>query len=222
LHCNCKRYFALINKSFFSVNCYISLQDNKLSTNACRHLNNLLLKNNTITDLSLSGCRIGTSGVKKLYDAISENATLKTLDLSSCDIGNEGFGYIASALSNNQDLESVNLSDNHLDETCSENLRNLLSHSKGLMHLDLSWNYLYNAKIWKALVDGLKKNETLHSLNLSWNALGIECVSHLYQLLSRSQNIEKLDLSCKYVLHFKKTCTNVFTHNYKRNKKKFF
>jgi len=171
--------------------------------------------------LSLSGCRIGTSGAKKLYDAISENATLNTLDLSSCDIGNEGFGSIASALSNNQDLESINLSDNHLDETCSENLRNLLSHSKGLMHLDLSWNSLYNAKIWKALVDGLKKNETLRSLNLSWNALGIECVPHLYQLLSRSQNIEKLDLSCKYV-HFKKTCINVFTHNYKRNKKEFF
>lgn len=175
-----------------------------MSSVACRYLNDLLLRNKTITDLSLSGCGIGADGAKKLYDAISESATLKTLDLSSCDIGNEGFEHIASALSNNQDLESVNLSGNHLDETCSENLQNLLSYSKGLAHLDLSWNSLYNEKTWKALVDGLKKNETLRSLNLSWNALREECVPHLYKLLSRSRNIEMLDLSCKYVSRFKK------------------
>ncbi|XP_011878260.1 PREDICTED: leucine-rich repeat-containing protein 74A-like [Vollenhovia emeryi] len=173
----------------------LDLKDNKLSSNACGYLNNLLLRNNTITDLSLSGCQIGPNGAKKLCDAVSENTTLKTLDLGGCNIGNEGLGYIASALSNNEDLESLNLSDNHLDKTCSENLRDLLSHAIGLTHLDLSWNSLYNAKIWKALVDGFKKNGTLRSLNLSWNALEQECVPYLYRLLSRSQNIERLDLS---------------------------
>ncbi|KAM0729900.1 Leucine-rich repeat-containing protein 74B [Formica fusca] len=123
------------------------------------------------------------------------NATLKTLDLSSCHIGNEGFEYIASALSDNQGLENVNLSDNGLDENCSENLQNLLSYSQILTHLDLSWNSLYSSKTWKALINGLRKNETLHSLNLSWNALDVECVPHLCKLLSRSQSIEKLDLS---------------------------
>lgn len=172
--------------------------------------------------MSLSGCRIGTNGAKKLYDAISENTILKILDLSNCDIGNEGFGYIASALSNNRDLESVNLSDNHLDETCSEDLRNLLSHFTGLTHLDLSWNSLYNAKTWKALDNGLKKNESLRSLNLSWNALDTECVHHLSRLLSRLRNIEKLDLSCKYVYHIlrKSILMIFFTNNYKRNKKR--
>lgn len=170
--------------------------------------------------MSLSGCRIGTSGAKKLYDAISENATLKTLDLSNCDIGNEGFEYISSALSDNQDLESVNLSDNNLDETCSENLRDLLSRSKALTHLDLSWNSLYSAKTWKALVDGFKKNETLNSLNLSWNALDQKCVPHLYKLLSDSQSVEKLDLSCKYVSRYKKTYINILTYNYKKNKRR--
>ncbi|KYM82782.1 hypothetical protein ALC53_06787, partial [Atta colombica] len=172
----------------------LDLKDNKLSAIACRYLNDLLLKNNTIIDLSLSGCRIGTNGAEKLYDAISENTSLKMLDLSRCDIGNEGFEYIASALSNNQDLESVDLSDNHLDKACSQSLQNLLLYSS-LTHLNLSWNSLYDAKLWKALVDGLKKNETLRSLNLSWNALEERCVPHLYNLLLRSQNIEKLNLS---------------------------
>ncbi|KAG5322778.1 LR74B protein, partial [Pseudoatta argentina] len=172
----------------------LDFKDSKLSANACRYLNDLLLKNNTIIDLLLSGCRIGTNAAKNLYDAISENTILKVLDLSRCDIGNEGFGYIAFALSNNQDLESLDLSDNHLDEMCSKSLYNLLSQSK-LTHLNLSWNSLHDAKVWKALVDGLRKNETLRSLNLSWNALGEECVPHLYNLLSRSRNIEKLNLS---------------------------
>ncbi|KAG5311028.1 LR74B protein, partial [Acromyrmex insinuator] len=173
----------------------LDLKDTKLSANACRYLNDLLLKNNSIIDLSLSGCRIGTNGAKKLYNAISENTALKVLDLSRCNIGNEGFEYIASALSNNQDLESLDLSDNHLDEKCSKSLYNLLS-SKSLTHLNLSWNSLYDAKVWKILVNGLKKNrESLRSLNLSWNAIGEECVHHLYNLLSRSRNIEELNLS---------------------------
>lgn len=147
---------------------------------------------------------------------MSESTTLKTLDLSSCNLGSEGFRYVASALSNNQDLESVNLFDNHLDEKCSEELRDLLSHS-GLSHLDLSWNSLYDAKTWKALVDGLRTNQTLRSLNLSWNALDKECLPHLQKLLPHTQNIEKLDLSCKYASRYKKL--TFFTHNYNRNKK---
>jgi len=134
------------------------------------------------------------------------------LDLSRCDIGNEGFEYIASALSNNQDLESVDLSDNHLDKACSQSLQNLLLYSS-LTHLNLSWNSLYDTKLWKALVDGLKKNETLRSLNLSWNALEERCVPHLYNLLLHSQNIEKLNLSCKYIRFLKMhICINGSTH----------
>lgn len=165
----------------------------------CGHLNDLLLKNGTITDLSLSGCRIGADGARRLYDAMSENRILKTLDLSGCDLGNEGFGYVASALTNNQDLESINLFNNRLDEKCSEELHDLLSYS-GLSHLNLSWNSLNDAKTWKALVEGLRNNQTLRSLNLSWNALTKECVPQLRKLLPYTQNIENLDLSCKYVL----------------------
>ncbi|XP_072745692.1 uncharacterized protein [Anoplolepis gracilipes] len=183
---------ALMDNTYVRI---VDFKGNRLSSDVCTHLNTLLLKNNVITSLSLSGCQIGANGVSRLCDAISTNATLKTLDLSSCHIGNEGFEYIAPALSDNQGLESVNLSDNRLDETCSENLQDLLSHSETLTHLDLSRNFLYSTETWKALVDELKKNETLHSLNLTWNGLDKECVPHLSKLLSQSQNIEKLDLS---------------------------
>ncbi|KAL0102685.1 hypothetical protein PUN28_018180 [Cardiocondyla obscurior] len=172
----------------------LDLKDNKLTPYSCKYLNDLLLVNNTITDLSLSGCRIGVRGAKKLYNAISENTTLKTLDLSRCNLGNEGFEHIASALSINQNLESVNLTDNCLEKICSKNVRDLLTYSC-LTHLNLSWNSLYDVDTWKGLVDGFNKNETLRSLNLSWNALDKQCLPHLCKLLSSSKNIEKLDLS---------------------------
>lgn len=172
-----------------------------MSEEACGHLNKLLLKNNAITSLSLSACQIGANGAKKLYDAISTNTTLKTLDFDDCDIGNEGFKHIASALSENPSLENVNLSGNGLDESCSEDLENLLSRVEVLKYLDLSRNSLYTVDTWKALTDGLSKNEMLLSLNLSWNGLDSKCVPYLCKLLSQSRNIEKLNLSCKRLIH---------------------
>ncbi|EZA50959.1 Leucine-rich repeat-containing protein [Ooceraea biroi] len=183
---------ALTNNTFVQK---VDLKDNKLSTDACRYLNDLLLKNNQIVSLSLSGCRIGAAGAEKLRDAISANKCLKMLDLSKCDLGNEGFEHIAIALIDNEDVEDVNLSHNQLDEPCSENLRDLLARSYTLKHLDLSWNSLYSAKTWKTLIHGFDKNNTLLSLNLSWNSLGTECLPNLCRLLSRSQSIEKLDFS---------------------------
>lgn len=177
--------------------CAQSLQDNKLSEEACGHLNKLLLKNNAIASLLLSACGIGANGVKKLYDAISTSTSLKTLDLGDCDIGSEGFEHIASALSDNPALESVNLSGNRLDESCSENLRDLLLRVETLKHLNLSWNSLRSEQTWKTLIDGLRKNETLLSLNLSWNGLDSECVPYLCQFLAQSLQIEQLNLNCK-------------------------
>ncbi|XP_014479701.1 PREDICTED: leucine-rich repeat-containing protein 74B-like [Dinoponera quadriceps] len=173
----------------------VDLKDNRLSEEACGHLNKMLLENNAITSLSLSACRIGANGARKLYNAISTSTTLKSLDLSDCDIGNEGFEHVASALSDSPALESVNLSGNRLDESCAENLRDMLLRNVQLKDLDLSWNSLYSAETWKALVNGLTKNETLLSLNLSWNGLQSECVRYLCQLLLQSRNIEKLNLN---------------------------
>lgn len=139
--------------------------------------------------------------MKQLYDALLQNTALKTLDFSGCNIRSEGFEYIASALSNNQNIESINLSNNYLNETCADDLRDLLLYSGTLAHLDLSWNFLNSVKTWKTLIKGLENNKTLRSLILSLNGLGQECMPYLYNLILYSQNIEKLDLSCKYISH---------------------
>jgi len=174
------------------------LQDNKLSAEACRYLSSLLYENAHIVSLSLSGCRIGAKGAEKLQNGISVNMTLTTLDLSKCDLGNEGVKYIINALIDNGTIEEINLSHNELDELCTANLGELLLRSTSLKHLDLSWNSLYSAAAWKTLIPAFENNKTLLTLILSWNSLGIECLPHLRKLITDSQSIEKLDLSCKY------------------------
>lgn len=144
--------------------------------------------------LILSGCKIGPNGAAKLHDGISTNVTLKKLDLSDCNIRNDGFDHITKAICNNESIEILLLNDNHLDETCSDALQKLLSCSKTLKSLRLSWNSLYTAETWKKLIRGLEDNETLVDFDLSWNALGKECVPYLRRLLLRS-SLKKLHLN---------------------------
>ncbi|KAG7202660.1 hypothetical protein KM043_009835 [Ampulex compressa] len=173
----------------------INLKGNWLSTDACYHLNQLLLKNNVVNTLLLSGCRIGPEGVQKMHSGLSANATLTTLDLSSCNLGNEGFSFLASGVSNSQSLESLCVHNNGLDESCAEDLRFLVSSSYALKYLDLSWNSLYTKTTWEMLLDGLERSKALTELDLSWNGLDSECVPFLCQLIIRPSTLEKLYLN---------------------------
>ncbi|XP_050590529.1 uncharacterized protein LOC126922207 [Bombus affinis] len=173
----------------------INLTGNWLSEDACYHLNELLLKNNMIHTLVLSGCKIGPKGAAKFHDGISENVTLKTLDLSDCNIRKEGLDYITQAMCNNETIETLLINDNNFDESCSEALQRLLSCSQTIQHLELSWNSLYTVETWKKLIKGFDNNEILIDLDLSWNALGKECVPYLRRLLMRSSPLKKLHLN---------------------------
>ncbi|OAD60423.1 hypothetical protein WN48_05723, partial [Eufriesea mexicana] len=173
----------------------INLTGNWLLEDACYHLNDLLLKNNMVHTLILSGCKIGPNGIAKLHDGISTNVTLKKLDLSDCNIRNDGFDHITKAICNNESIETLLLNDNHLDESCSDALQKLFCCSKTLKSLRLSWNSLYTVETWKKLIKGFENNETLVDFDLSWNALGKECVPYLRRLLLRSSSLKKLHLN---------------------------
>ena len=148
-----------------------------------------------IHTLLLSGCKIGAKDAAKLYDGISENVTLKKLDLSDCNIRNEGLDHITDAMCNNESIETLLINDNNLDESCAATLQRLLSCSKTVKCLGLSWNSLYTAETWKKLIRGFENNEVLVDLDLSWNALGKECVPYIRRLLMRSLPLKKLHLN---------------------------
>ncbi|XP_076234577.1 uncharacterized protein LOC143179303 [Calliopsis andreniformis] len=182
---------ALMNNIFVTT---VNLTENWLSEDACYHLGDLLLRNNNIHTLLLAGCRIGAKGAAKLKKGIAQSTALITLDLSSCEIHKEGLEHITEAACNTE-LETLCLNDNHLDETCADAVRDLILCSSTLKKLELAWNSLYTVETWRKLGRALEENEVLLELDLSWNALGRECIPFLRQFLMRAQSLKKLDLS---------------------------
>ncbi|XP_057338175.1 leucine-rich repeat-containing protein 74B-like isoform X2 [Microplitis mediator] len=172
----------------------LNLQDNWLTTEACYHLNDLLINNNVITWINLSGCRIGVQGAKELETGISSAESLEYLDVSRCDLGDDGLRYISIGVYCSPSIKIVNFSNNNLSEDCANALQKMIIQTDTLSELNLSWNFLSSEGFWKIFVVGLLQNVTLKNLNLSWNGLDEECLPFLTEYLSSDPSLFKLNL----------------------------
>ncbi|XP_066594932.1 leucine-rich repeat-containing protein 74A-like [Prorops nasuta] len=172
----------------------IDLTGNWLTEETCSYLGKLLMENNVIINLILSGCHIGYEGAKCLQAGLEDALNLVNLDLSYCDLDYKGLSCIAEGIINNNSgiLEFINLEDNNLDEASITYLCNLITSCPNLVTLNLSWNLLYSEYAWKNLSKALSK--TIIIVNLSWNGLGQECIPYLVNLL-QSQNLKVLNLN---------------------------
>ena len=168
-----------------------------MTANSCRHLSNLLCSNGILSCLGLSGCRIGPKGAQKLGKGIAEAPALLELDLSRCDLGDEGLSYIATAIHESDVLQDVNLSDNNLTDESAQSFNTLFTQATCLKCLNLSWNFLSGKEFSKIFFQGLGKNSTLEYLNVSWNALGEDCIPFLCPFLTNSQSLRELNVSGK-------------------------
>ncbi|CAG5106918.1 Similar to LRRC74A: Leucine-rich repeat-containing protein 74A (Homo sapiens) [Cotesia congregata] len=172
----------------------LNFQDNWLTADACYHLNDLLINNNIITEINLSGCRIGEAGSKELETGISSAESLQYLNVSRCDLGDEGLLYLSKGVYCSPSLKKVNFSNNNLSENCASTLQKMLIQTDNLDELNLSWNNLNSSKFWETFIIGLTANETLKYLIVNWNGLDGECVPYLTEYLSSDPNLLRLDL----------------------------
>jgi Ran GTPase-activating protein (RanGAP) involved in mRNA processing and transport len=98
------------------------------------------LKKSNIETLNLKDNLIGDNGVEALSKAIRDNNTLKTLDLSDNDFGDEGAFAFAEAINSSQ-IEKVDLKNNAISNKGVEALIESLKKNKNLKSLDLRGNY---------------------------------------------------------------------------------
>ncbi|CAD6231890.1 GSCOCG00001638001-RA-CDS, partial [Cotesia congregata] len=178
----------------------LNFQDNWLTADACYHLNDLLINNNIITEINLSGCRIGEAGSKELETGISSAESLQYLNVSRCDLGDEGLLYLSKGVYCSPSLKKVNFSNNNLSENCASTLQKMLIQTDNLDELNLSWNNLNSSKFWETFIIGLTANETLKYLIVNWNGLDGECVPYLTEYLSSDPNLLRLDLRGKLLI----------------------
>mmetsp|Transcript_14583 Transcript_14583/g.18887 ORF Transcript_14583/g.18887 Transcript_14583/m.18887 type:complete len:197 (-) Transcript_14583:1657-2247(-) len=126
---------------------------------------------------------------------------MSTLDVSNNNIGNKGAQMLVLALNSNESLKSLSMAGNNLGDTFAKTMASVLRQkeetARGLRHLNLSNNRI-GIRGGDALADFLETNETITSLNLSWNSLrGKGAVSVINAVI----NQQKLDL-CATTLRY--------------------
>lgn len=168
-----------------------------MTADACDHLNHLLLTNEIISQLNLSGCRIGREGVKNLENGIAAAPALTDLNLSQCEIDDEGLESIANAISLNKTLENVRLAKNNLHERSADYLGSMLMQTESLKSLDLSRNHLAHTIFAETFFHALSKNETLEFLDMSENGLASETAPSLTTCLGKVRKLRELVLTGK-------------------------
>ena len=154
------------------------LDSNGITTNEMKAMSGMLLDNELLQSLSVSGNYIDAKGTKTVVEALRQNVTLKSLDLSKqvTKIGADGAKAIADGLLGGMPLEKLNISGNDIGHEGIDHIARALKNIKTtfwgtLKMLDVSSNNL-GRKGAKAMATCLANNKTLEQLNLSWNNLG--------------------------------------------------
>ncbi|VVD00184.1 unnamed protein product [Leptidea sinapis] len=152
----------------------LNLTDNFLNEDACFHLGEMLIYNNTLLELDLTGCRIGPNGAKRR----SLNSLAKAFNIY------------------NNTFTHVDLSWNKLfaPECGTIDLLKQFGENNRLEELNLSWNSLNGSRIGNAMKN-IIKSKSIRVLNLSHNRLSGEAIKYIVTALNKAKNIVTLNLS---------------------------
>jgi len=168
----------------------VDLSGNNIEARGAISIARMLKKSKTLKTLSLESTKIGPKGAEAIAEALKENTSLKSLDLSENHIGSEWI----KMLRNNQTLVSLRLSHTNIGNTGAKLLAGWLKTNKSLHVLDLHSTRLSDID---PLIDWMKVNETVTTLNLSGNA-DVENDKYKEFLMSIGENNPLTDLDLSY------------------------
>jgi uncharacterized protein YjbI with pentapeptide repeats len=129
-----------------------------------------------LLELNLSQNRVCDQGLIKLSGIFEENSCVLTrLIVHSAKITITGAAQLFDCLKHNSHLKELILSDNDLSGSNICKLQILLWNNRDLRKLDFS-NCNLGREAAQAIGEGLYKNQTMASLNLSGNFLPASCM----------------------------------------------
>lgn len=207
------------------------LEYKSVSENGAIAIANILTKNESLKELSLSRNAIGDEGVEALMVALSESpkAVLTRLRLDECALSGKAIDAMARwiksphctlqildlanndlksasaeffhALRANTSIQKINFRNCHLADSHGTELGNALALNKGLQELDLSENNL-GPNAAAAIATAFATNESLHSLVMAKNPVSDEGAIALATVLASSNStLLSLDLSKTELTH---------------------
>lgn len=175
----------------------INLSGNKLTTKEMEYVIDLLTVNKRVSNLVLSGCHLAGESLEKLADFLRKSNTIQKLDLSNNDLTDKDAEALCKIIQDNESIFELILAHNNLGEG-GVAIGNALEKNDTLRSLDLSWNHI---RVIGAvgLAKGVQKNCHLEKLILAWNGFGFEGSVAIKRLLENNTSLLHLDLSCNRI-----------------------
>ncbi|XP_077320326.1 NACHT, LRR and PYD domains-containing protein 3-like isoform X3 [Lithobates pipiens] len=168
----------------------LRLDKNHLTDSSCPHLTSGIRNNQTLRTLNLDDNNLGGPHFRDLMEALT-TSRIEELVLSYNHLTDSSCPHLASGIRNNQTLRTLILTGNNLEGPHFRDLMEALTTSR-IEELQLYNNHLTDSSC-PHLASGIRNNQTLRTLNLSYNNLEGPHFRDLMEALTTSR-IEELQL----------------------------
>ena len=174
-----------------------------LSFNNCENINNNIISYvifavqnlKKIRILGFESCKLNDSQIKIITEGIKENKSIIALMLRKNNISSQGAFFISEYLNNNTNVRQLFLGDNNIKDKGLKSLLSIMStNNKNITNLDLS-NNKFKLGDFNTLIEYLKTDPILNSLDISGNKLDLKSSINLGATLCNMKNIKSLNMS---------------------------
>ena len=174
-----------------------------LSFNNCENINNNIISYvifavqnlKKIRILGFESCKLNDSQIKIITEGIKENKSIIALMLRKNNISSQGAFFISEYLNNNTNVRQLFLGDNNIKDKGLKSLLSMMStNNKNITNLDLS-NNKFKLGDFNTLIEYLKTDPILNSLDISGNKLDLKSSINLGATLCNMKNIKSLNMS---------------------------
>lgn len=198
------------------------LNENEIGDDGIRRLCVGLKKNTTLEYLDVGFCLVGDLGCAYLVDYFACSSKLKTLVICFNEITDEGVCRLCiDGLKHNSTLQSLNLGRNKFGMRGLLALAEYLAHDMcNLSHLNLSDNKINDEAFCVFCSDGLKRNNSIISLDLTNNnSLTFDAGLKLCEFLdSPNCALKSISLDFKAKIFNRPSSVDFFVNRVKENR----
>jgi len=179
----------------------LTMGANGLTSCCGKSVEELLLKNTTLTSLNLIDNKIGAEGVIHMANALRINSTLQNLNLNKNYLGTSGITALANGIRDNHGLKYLNL--NPLPTSpqpgARQGLFDMMASNTTLSCLNIGINPLGEELIC-SVCNGASVSKTLTSLNLQRVNFDTERANEaLCRMLEKNNSLTSLSLAhCRF------------------------
>jgi len=184
-------------KQFISKLKKLDLSENKLDSESCQALSELLSSSTSLKILSIGDNDLPPEAVELIISELHHNTTLEMLFMNDSHFSHQNIISLASVLRTNHTLVDLNLAECHIDSDGACQLASALCTNDTLNVLIMGDNPI-GVEGAAAVAKMLCKNKSLKQLYLQDDSIGEEGTQKLIDSLIHNTTLEQLYLPLEY------------------------